>query len=174
MKLEDIEDSNNLIKDSSLIEETTPTKQKKLTEADNEINSGEYNPSYDYESQYPIYLRLIKFFDIFNNMSIVGRKRTRYYNDSGIEQLNIMKLIFMLFLIFNGVTNTLISLPQPDLYDSDFHKSKLYFFLYKISINSLTCLIILEAACGTYKLMKYILKEYKNYIIIINCSFSNF
>ena len=106
----------------------------------------------------PKKLRILKFFDFFNDFTLLTTKRNRYYNDSGLETILFMKVIAILFLIFYGTFSTLVSLPAKDIFNKLFFNS-LYIFIFKISINSLTCLIMLEGAYTTNKLVNYIKEQ---------------
>lgn len=129
-----------------------------------EGNLNEYNPNYDFSSLLPIKLRILRYFDIFNDISLLTEKKNRYYNDDGLEIVAFMRFLVLFFLIFSETFNSLISLPSEDVFNDNFFKSQ-SIFLYKISINSFTCLIVLEGANTTYKLIKYInarMLEYDN------------
>ena len=120
-----------------------------------EGNLYEYNPNYDFSSFLPIKLRILGFFDIFNDIMLLTKKRNRYYNDDGLEIIAFMRFFLLFSLIFTETFNSLISLPSGDIFNENIFKS-IYFILYRISINSFTCLIVLEGANITYKLNKYI------------------
>ena len=127
-------------------------------------NPLEYNPFYDFSSYFPVKLRIMKFFDFFNDVMLLSTKRNRYFNDTGLEVITFMRAIIIYFLIFSGTFNSLLSSPSKDIFNKQFFNSFLIFF-YKISINSLNCWIVLEAANTTYKLMKFIKSEMFEYYI---------
>ena len=107
------------------------------------------------DSYLPKKIRVLKFFDFFNDFTLLTTKRNRYYNDNGLETILFMKVIAILFLIFYGTFITLVSLPSKDIFNREFFKSS-YTCIFKMSINSLTCLIMLEGAYTTNKLVNYI------------------
>ena len=114
-----------------------------------------YNPNYDFTSFLPIKLKILRFFDIFNDIMLFSKKRNRYYNDDGLEIIAFMRFFVLFLLIFSETFNTLIAIPSEDIFNDNFFNSP-YIFLYRISINAFTCLIVLEGANTTYKLINYI------------------
>lgn len=125
-------------------------------------NPKEYNPDFDLTEYLPKYLRVIKFFDFFNDYMILSSRRNRYYNDNGLEIIILLRAIVLFFFIFTTTFNTLLNLPTNDILNKAFFSSYSLFF-YRFSTNSGVCWIFLEAAFATYKLMKYIEKKMKEY-----------
>ena len=136
-------------------EQINLSKRKESIITFSEGNLNEYDPHYDFSSFLPIKLRILRFFDIFNDFMLLTKKSNRYYNDQGLEIIALMRFISLFFLIFTETFNTLISLPSEDIFNTSFFKSN-YLALYRLSINSLTCLIVLEGANTNYKLNKFI------------------
>ena len=129
-----------------------------------ESDTKEYNPKYDLSAYYSIKLKITQFFDLFNDINLLSTKRNRYFNDNGLEIIVFMRAIVIYFLIFSGTFYTLVSIPSIEIFNKTFFNSLLIFF-YKISINSLTCWTVLEAAYTIYKLMYFIkAKRYEYYV----------
>ena len=91
-----------------------------------EGNLYEYNPNYDFSSFLPIKLRILRFFDIFNDIMLLTKKRNRYYNDDGLEIIAFMRFFLLFSLIFTETFNSLISLPSGDIFNENIFKS-IYF-----------------------------------------------
>ena len=136
-------------------EQINLSKRKESLITFSEGNLFEYDPNYDYSSFLPIKLRILRFFDIFNDIMLLTKKKNRYYNDDGLEIIALMRFVLLFLLIFTETFNTLIELPSEDIFNQNFFNSN-YLIFYRISINSLTCLIVLEGASTTYKLNKFI------------------
>ena len=123
----------------------------------------------DYSSFLPTKFKIVKFFDLFNDFQLLITKKNKYYNDNGIEILIFMRSLVIYFLIYSATFIILLSFPSRDIF-SKYYFESLYIFLFKFSINSLTCWIVLEAANTTYKLLNYI----KTQIIENNIRKKNF
>ena len=121
----------------------------------------DYNPDYDFEIYYPMYFRLLKYFDIFNNITTFINKRNRYYNENSINILCSIKALILGYHIFTETIQILINLPNTSVFNINFYNGFGLSF-YKRSINSLTFWVILESATFSFKIMKYIKKKYNN------------
>ena len=120
---------------------------------------------FDLGSYFPMKLRIFKFFDFFSDFTLLTTKRNRYFNDNGLETIIFMKAIVIFFLTFYCTFYALVSLPSKDIFNKKFFNSYLI-FIYKISINSLTCWIMLEGAYTTNKLMNFIKAQmFESYIL---------
>lgn len=168
---DNIDDNIKEAKNRKLINEELLNNEY-INNEDNKASIGEeYNPIYDYEPFFPLYFRLLKYLDIFNNISILTRKRNRYYNENDIDILCPIKSIVLFYLIYNDIIINLIYLPNANVFNYNFYKDmKLSFF--KRSINSSIFWIILESATFSFKLMKFIkkniyIKKNKNNTFII-------
>lgn len=115
----------------------------------------DYNSYSDFESHFSIKLKIFQFFDFFNDFNLLTTKKNRYFDDTGLETITLMRAIVILFMIFFGTFNTMISLPSQDINNKAFFGSLSIFFL-KVSSYSLTAWIALEGAYTTYKLMCFI------------------
>ena len=136
-------------------------------------NTHEYNPHYDYSYKFQLYLRVIRFFDLFNDIMLLSVNRNRYYNDNGLEVINFLRTLVLYFYIFSNTFTTLLVLPSRDILNKEFFTSNLVFF-YRFSSHSLTCWIFLEGAVTAYKFMKYIkiqMSEYDNKRTNKSCNF---
>ena len=111
--------------------------------------------NFDYSSFLPIKFKIIKFFDLFNDFQLLITKKNKYYNDNGIETLIFMRSLVIYFLIYSATFIVLLSFPSRDIFTKYYFES-LWILLFKLSINSLTSWIVLEAANTTYKLLNYI------------------
>ena len=142
------------------IEEKTNLAQKhKFNEPLNEeSNTKEYNPLFDFSEKLPIYIRILRIFDIINDIHYISSKRNRYYNDTGLEIINFNKAIIIFLLIFSNTFSALIVLPSEEIINSSFFRSLLN-VLYRFSNNALLCWGFLEGAYTTYKLMSFISSE---------------
>ena len=121
-----------------------------------------YEPKYDLSEKYPLYLRIFRFFDIFNDIMYLTTRINRYYNDKGLETLNFLRTIVLYFLIFYNTFTSLFKLPSRDILNQTFFSSKRVLF-YRLSTHAITCWIFLEAAYSSYKLMQFIKTEMFKY-----------
>ena len=142
------------------IEEKTNLAQKaKFNEPLNEeSDTKEYNPLFDFSEQLPIYIRILRFFDVINDMHYLSSKRNRYFNDIGLDIITFNKAIVIFFLVFSYTFSALISLPSEEIINASFFKSLLN-ILYRLSNNALICWGFLEGAYTTYKLLSFISSE---------------
>ena len=143
-------------------------------------NKGEpniYDPNFDFTSSFPIYLRIVKFLDLFNDFQYYFSKRNRYFNDNGLEGINFIRTVVLYLLIFSNTIHSLVSLPSKDILNNSFI-NKITILCFKISNVSLNYWIVLEAAYTSFKLMKFIKaqmyiynkknrKNYKTNLLII-------
>ena len=123
-----------------------------------ELNTKEYNPLFDFSEKLPIYIRILRFFDIINDIHYLSSKRSRYFNDTGLDIINFNKAIVIFFLVFSNTFSALISLPSEEIINASFFKSILN-IIYRLSNNALICWGFLEGAYTTYKLMSFISSE---------------
>ena len=130
-----------------------------VNKIDEKALEGEYNPLYDFEPFYPMYFRWIKYLDIFNNFYIFSRKRDRYYNEKNISIISSLKAIILFGHIYNKAIRVYIKMPNTSVFNFKFYNSFGLTF-YKIAINSLNFWVILEAATFSFKLMKFIKKNF--------------
>ena len=141
---------------------TDPISVKNKNKGDNSNEydlKGEYNPNYDFESYYPLYFRLVKYLDLFNNIVTFIKKRNRYYNEKDIVILCSLKTLVLGYLILSEIIRILIDLPNSSVLDQEFYKSNTM-ILYKRTTNALTFWTVLEAATFSFKLMKYTKKRF--------------
>ena len=76
---------------------------------------------YDLEPKYPLYLRIIKYLDLLNNITILGTKSNRYYNEKNIDILCSLKSIVLIYVILVETTLMLIKLPNPSFFERKFY-----------------------------------------------------
>ena len=119
-----------------------------------ELNISEYDPKYDLSSFYPKYLRILRFLDIFNDIMLLTKRKNRYYNDNGLECINFLRVIVLLFYIFSNTFTTLLVMPSKDILNKAFFSSN-FLFYYRFSTYAGTSWIFLEGTYTAYKLMKF-------------------
>ena len=125
-------------------------------EVNQEFNlKGEYDPKFDFEPNFPFYIRIIKCLDLFNNISTFMKKRNRYYNEKNINILCSIKSILLFYHIYTETIRVLIRLPNTNSFDYSYYSS-LSFLLFKRSTYSLIFWVILESATFSFKLMSFI------------------
>ena len=149
---------------------------------DKDLNTEEYNPKFDLTLFYPKFLRIWRFFDFFNDFSLLSTRRNRYFNDYGLESINFLRVIVLYLFIFSNIFNSLMEMPSKDILNKSFFSSKLMFF-FRFSINASACWIFFEATYTSYKFMKFFkanMDEYnkenksKNYHINLLIIFGKF
>lgn len=151
------ENENDEIKHNNEIDN-----KEELLNNNEESDSKEYNPKFDKTYIFPIYFRVIRFFDYFNDIILLSTNRNRYFNDNGLETINFLKTIDLYFIIFFNTFTSLFELPSKDILNRSFFSSKMI-FIYRLSTHSIVCWIFLEAAYTTFKLMKFIKNQMKEY-----------
>ena len=146
------------------------------------LNNYDYNPKYDISQYYPKYLRILRFFDIFNDIMLLTKRRNRYYNDNGLEYINFLRAIVLYFYIFSNTFTSLLAMPSKDIFNKSFLSSN-YLFFYRLSTYAGISWIFLEGSYTAYKLMKffnYNMREYhrknknKNYELKVLIIFIKF
>jgi len=123
-----------------------------------ESNTKEYNPLFDFSEKLPWITRTLRVFDIINDIYYLSSKRNRYYNDNGLDVIIFNRAIVIFFLIFSNTFSALIALPSEEIINSSFFKSWLN-IVYRLSNNALICWAFLEGAYTTYKLLCFIQSE---------------
>ena len=129
-----------------------------------ESNTKEYNPLFDFSEKLPKPARILRIFDLINDIYYLSSKRNRYYNDNGLDVIVFNRAMVIFFLIFSNTFSALITLPSEEIINSSFFKSYLNIF-YRLSNNALICWAFLEGAYTTYKLLSYIQSELFVYYI---------
>ena len=155
---EKMNQSNN-VENIDIEEKTNLAQKNKFNEPiSDESSTKEYNPLFDFSEKLPIYIRILRFFDIINDIHYLSSKRSRYFNDTGLDIINFNKAIVIFFLVFSNTFSALISLPSEEIINASFFKSLLN-IIYRLSNNALICWGFLEGAYTTYKLMSFISSE---------------
>lgn len=103
-----------------------------------------------------------KFDLVFNFKCLFGLKN-KYYNDTGIELFGFIRLVIMLFLVFNHNLYSMIDMPGKDQYNESFYTSPLT-ILIRISSYATISWMILDGASMSYKAMNYYKKQILNSI----------
>jgi hypothetical protein len=154
--------ANEAAKDEDRDEDENTLFLDDIKNIDNASNlRGDYNPMYDLEPKYPLYLRIIKYLDLLNNLTILGTKSNRYYNDKNIDILCSLKSIVLAYVILVETTIMLIKLPNPSFFEKKFYLS-LGLFMHRRCINGLYFWVLLESSTFSFKLMNFINKNIKN------------
>ena len=122
----------------------------------------EYNPLFDFTDKLPLFIKILKAFDILDDLYLISSKRNKYFNDTGLDVINFNRAITICFIIFVRTYYTLISLPTEEIINKTFFKSQ-WNILVQLSSNALVCWILLEGAHTTYKLLSYISSEMFRY-----------
>ena len=145
-------------------EEINLTRKKSMSEPlikEEEYNKG-YNPLYDFTDKLPWYIKILKFFDVWDDLYIISSKRNKYYNDTGLDVINFNRAIIICTLVFSRTFSTLISLPSEEIMNKSFFRSRLN-ICFRLSKNSFICWCYLEGAYTTYKLLSFISSEMFRY-----------
>ena len=122
----------------------------------------EYNPLFDFTDKLPLPIKILKAFDILDDLYLISSKRNKYFNDTGLDVINFNRAITICFIIFARTYYTLISLPTEEIINKTFFKSSSN-ILVQWSSNALVCWILLEGAHTTYKLLCFITSEMFKY-----------
>ena len=133
-----------------------------IKEEDYSKDIKEYNPLYDFSDKLPWYLKLLKFFDLWDDLYIISSKRNKYFNDTGLDVINFNRAVVICSLVFSRTFSTLISLPSEEIMNKTFFGSGLNIF-FRLSKNSYVCWAFLEGAHTTYKLLCFISSEMFRY-----------
>ena len=151
-------DEEELNENDKLISEKLINKSG-INKNDEKTLGGEYNPIYDFEPFYPMYFRLIKYLDIFNNFFTISRKRDRYFNEHNLGIISSLKAVILFGHIYSEAIKVFIQMPNTSVFNFKFYNS-IGLSFYKIAINSLNFWVILEATTFSFKLMKFIKKYF--------------
>ena len=152
---QDVEEKINLSQKPNNIEPL-------IKEEDYTKDTKEYNPLYDFSDKLPWYLKLLKFFDLWDDLYIISSKRNKYFNDTGLDVINFNRAVVICSLVFFFSFSTLISLPSEEIMNKTFFGSGLNIF-FRLSKNSYVCWAFLEGAHTTYKLLCFISSEMFRY-----------
>jgi len=98
---------------------------------------------------------ICEFFSLQKNYEYIINAKSKFYDESELEGVNLVKLIIIFFFTFNHVFYTSIKLPQRDSFNKSLFDSYL-FGIYKLTTYSLDCYVIMEALTTAFKLMKYV------------------
>lgn len=121
---------------------------------------GLYNPFNDNEKKYPLYLKIIKILDFFDNVNILSTLSNRYYNSYQIKRLYIIRFVLMIMTILYQLVYSQMDLPYRNFVKREFY-IKASFIIIKFCINSSTFWITLDAVIIGYKIMSFMKKEIK-------------
>ena len=119
-----------------------------------------YNPFKSKEKNYPTYLKILKIFDLFDNLYLLSSYSNRLYNSKNITNFYILRFLIMNMNIIHQIMYTQIFYPNKNYYNLDFYSSPWFVFI-KFCINGPTFWITIDAILFGYKLMSYLKKEIK-------------
>ena len=130
--------------------------------SENNIAEGEnlYNPFSDKEKYFPVLLKIMKMFDLFDNLNILSSNSNKYYNSNRIKNLYFIRFLLMIMTIVNQIMNTQNDLPSKNYYNFEFYSS-FYFIFIKICVNASTFWIALDGVMFGYKIISYLKKQIK-------------
>ena len=130
--------------------------------SENIISEGDnlYNPFSDKEKNFPISIKLMKIFDLFDNFKILSTNSNKLYNSHKIKILYFIRFLLMIMSIIHQIMITQYELPTKNYYNFEFY-SRFSFIFIKLCINASTFWITLDAVIFAYKLMSYMKKEIK-------------
>ena len=66
-----------------------------------ESNTKEYNPLFDFSDKLPKGFRILRVFDIINDIYYLTSKRNRYFNDNDLEVIAFNRAIVVFSLVFS-------------------------------------------------------------------------
>ena len=106
---------------------------------------------------------LYNYFSMFNNIKILLKKKSQYYNDNNLEIICFFRIVCMLLITFINNFEVLIKIPSKDFFDEKFYR-RYTFFILKFASFSVDVWICLDGFESMYKLINY----YKKYIFSKN------
>ena len=117
-----------------------------------------YNPFSDNEKQFPLYLKIIKSLDFYDNVYILSMLSNKYYNSFKINRLYLIRLIIMIMSIIYQIVYAQMDLPYRYYINPHFYMD-FNFILVKFCINASTFWITLDSVIIGYKIMSFMKKE---------------
>ena len=112
---------------------------------------------------------LYNYFSTFNNIKILLKKKTQYYNGNNLEIVSFFRIICMLLITFINNFEVLIKIPSKDFFEEEFY-TRYTFYVLKFSSFAVDVWICLDGFESMYKLMNY----YKKYVFLKNKSSMSF
>ena len=119
-----------------------------------------YNPFKSKEKKFPTYLKIIKLFDLFDNLYLLTSYSNRDYNSKNMTIFYLLRFLIMPMNVIHQIMYTQIYFPTKNYYNIEFYSSPLFVFI-KFCINAPTFWITIDAILFGYKLMGYLKKEIK-------------
>ena len=97
-------------------EKTNLSNKNKFNEALNEErNNKDYNPLFDFSEKLPIKIRILRIFDLFNDLHYLTSKRNRYYNDLGLEVIVFLRALMIMGVVFSNTFSAQVALPSEEI-----------------------------------------------------------
>lgn len=121
-------------------------------------NAELYNPFNDNIKKLPFYIRLIKAFDLFDNINILTQLSNKYYNSNNIKSLYLIRFVVMIMNIIYQLVYSQMELPYRGFINKEFYNSK-FFIIIKFCMNASTFWITLDSVIIGYKVMAFMKKE---------------
>ena len=162
-KINEIEKSNHAL--SSKIKENEADIREVYVDyiygSSSKNESNLYDPFYDNQDKYPLYLKLIKYLDLFDNIKILSKLSNKYYNSCIIKKIYFLKFITMFLAIVFKIMVNQIQKPSKNFLVYKFYQN-FSFVIIKLSVFSSVFWIVLDALTAGFKLMSYIKKKIIN------------
>ena len=117
-----------------------------------------YNPFIENEVKYPLYIKIIRIFDFYDNVYILSVLSNKYYNSFKINRLYLIRLVLMFMSIMYQLVYAQLDLPYRYYINPGFYQD-FYFIFIKLSINASTFWITLDGVLLGYKIMSFMKKE---------------
>ena len=117
-----------------------------------------FNPFNDYIKKLPLHYRVMKAFDLFDNISTLTQLSNKYYNSNNIKRFYLIRFVLMIMNIVYQLVYSQMELPYKDFINKDFYNSFAFVFI-KFCMNASTFWITLDAVIIGYKLMSFMKKE---------------
>ena len=151
-------EKNTIISNKNIIKNDSNSVIRKYNDISSFNSDDSYKEEYDLEPNFSFLLKTLKIFDLFDNLKIYSSSHNRYFNSKGIENLILLKLIFLFTLIYYYVMTVITKLPNRNFLTKNFYEN-FKFFLVKFSIQAIPGLIFLDSAIFGYKFFNYLKKK---------------
>ena len=117
-----------------------------------------YNPFNDNMKKLPIFLKIIKAIDFFDNINILSYLSNKFYNSNNLNNLYLIRFVLMIMIIVYQIVYLQIDLPYRNFTNYTFYNHP-FFVLIKFCINAPTFWITLDSVIIGYKIMSFMKKE---------------
>ena len=148
-------EKNTIITNNNLNEKDSKMVINNINDISANISSDTYQEEYDLEPNFSLYLKTLKYLDLFDNLKIYSSSHNRYFNSKGFENLILLKIIFLFALISYYVMTVITKLPNRNFLIQSFYEN-FNFFIIKFSIHAIPSLIFLDSAIFGFKFFNYL------------------